>query len=202
LCLFDEDFKNKIICGIDEVGRGPLAGPVVAAAVILPEGFCFDGIKDSKKLNREKIKETACLIKKSAISYAISLRCNKFIDNNDILTATFRAMEEAVSKLSVKPDLILVDGNQKIPNIKDIPQKSIVKGDSSVLIISAASIIAKDFRDALMEDYGQIYPCYGFEHHKGYGTKKHLSSIQKYGICEIHRKSFLTNISIAEQRLL
>ncbi len=202
MCLFEEDLKGKIICGVDEVGRGPLAGPVVAAAVVLPEGFCFDGIKDSKKLNSEKIKKLAEIIKKSAVSYAISLRCNKFIDHKDILTATFKAMESAVSALTVMPDIIIVDGNQKIPYIKSIPQQNIVKGDSTIQVVSAAAIIAKDFRDRMMEKYGESFPEYGFELHKGYGTKKHLLAIEKYGICEIHRQSFLKRILIKEAQLI
>lgn len=202
MSLFDESqLVNKIICGIDEVGRGPLAGPVVASAVILPEGFFLTEIKDSKKLNSKKICELAQLIKSVAISYSIGMRDNKFIDDTDILTATFYSMADAVNSLSVKPDIVLIDGNQENPFIKNIPQKAVIKGDSKVIAISAASIIAKDFRDKLMIEYSKKYPQYGFERNMGYGTKYHRDAIKKYGLCEIHRKSFLKGLLIEENRL-
>lgn len=202
MSLFDESqLVNKIICGIDEVGRGPLAGPVVASAVILPEGFFLTEIKDSKKLNSKKICELAQLIKSVAISYSIGMRDNKFIDDTDILTATFYSMADAVNSLSVKPDIVLIDGNQENPFIKNIPQKAVIKGDSKVIAISAASIIAKDFRDKLMIEYSKKYPQYGFEKNMGYGTKYHRDAIKKYGLCEIHRKSFLKGLLIEENRL-
>lgn len=202
MSLFDESqLVNKIICGIDEVGRGPLAGPVVASAVILPEGFFLPEIKDSKKLNSKKISELAQLIKSVAVSYSLGFRDNKFIDDTDILTATFYSMADAVNSLSVKPDIVLIDGNQENPFIKNIPQKAVIKGDSKVIAISAASIIAKDFRDKLMIEYSKKYPQYGFEKNMGYGTKYHRDAIKRYGICEIHRKSFLKDLLIEENRL-
>lgn len=198
----DDDLKKKIVCGIDEVGRGPLAGPVVSAAVVLPEGFFHSHIKDSKKLSSQKIKDLSQLIKKVALAYSIGVKDNNFIDRYDILTATLRSMEEAVRSLSIKPDIILIDGNQKNPYIKDISQKCIVKGDSKVISISAAAIIAKDYRDRIMEEYGKKFPQYGFEIHKGYGTKGHLLAIEKYGPCEIHRKSFLRSYFLQRETLL
>ena len=202
MSLFDESqLVNKIICGIDEVGRGPLAGPVVASAVVLPEGFFLPEIKDSKKLNSKKISELAQLIKFVAVSYSLGFRDNKFIDDTDILTATFYSMADAVNSLSVKPDIVLIDGNQENPFIKNILQKAVIKGDSKVIAISAASIIAKDFRDKLMIEYSKKYPQYGFEKNMGYGTKYHRDAIKRYGICEIHRKSFLKDLLIEENRL-
>lgn len=202
MSLFDESqLVNKIICGIDEVGRGPLAGPVVASAVVLPEGFFLPEIKDSKKLNSKKISELAQLIKSVAVSYSLGFRDNKFIDDTDILTATFYSMADAVNSLSVKPDIVLIDGNQENPFIKNILQKAVIKGDSKVIAISAASIIAKDFRDKLMIEYSKKYPQYGFEKNMGYGTKYHRDAIKRYGICEIHRKSFLKDLLIEENRL-
>ncbi len=199
MCLFDEkDQESKLICGIDEVGRGPLAGPVVSAAVILPEGFSCSEIKDSKKLNSKKIKELAQLIKNIAISYAIGVKDNIFIDQSDILRATFFSMVEAIDQLCVKPELILIDGNQRNPYIKNIPQKTIVDGDSKVIAISAASIIAKDFRDTLMIEYSKKFPNYNFDKNKGYGTKLHIEAIKRYGLCEIHRRSFLKDLLIRE----
>lgn len=199
MCLFDEkDQESKLICGIDEVGRGPLAGPVVSAAVILPEGFSCSEIKDSKKLSSKKIKELAQLIKNIAISYAIGVKDNIFIDQSDILRATFFSMVEAIDQLCVKPELILIDGNQRNPYIKNIPQKTIVDGDSKVIAISAASIIAKDFRDTLMIEYSKKFPNYNFDKNKGYGTKLHIEAIKRYGLCEIHRRSFLKDLLIRE----
>lgn len=183
-------FKNKICCGVDEVGRGPLAGPVVAAAVILPEGFLHSEIKDSKKLNREKIKEVAHIIKDKSLAYAIGLREPDFIDKNDILTATFLAMQDAVLNLKIKPQVVLIDGNHTNPYLKDFEQIAVVDGDDKIIAISAASIIAKDFRDTLMEEYAHLYPEYGFEKHKGYGTSFHRKMIVHYGMTPIHRKSF------------
>ncbi len=185
-----ESLKGKLICGIDEVGRGPLAGPVVAAAVILPEGFFHEDIVDSKRLKSHKIKEVARLIYREAVSTSIGIKDASYIDEKDILTATFMAMYEAFLSLNVKPDLILIDGNLKNPYITDTPQISLIKGESKSLAIAAASIIAKDYRDRLMEDYGTLYPQYKFEKHKGYGTREHLELLRKYGPSPIHRKSF------------
>jgi ribonuclease HII len=190
--LFDseESLRGKIVCGIDEVGRGPLAGPVVAAAVILPEGFSHPDIKDSKKLSSKKIRETSEIIKTNALSIGIGLRDARFIDETDILTATFKAMLDAVTRLTLKPSLILIDGNHKNPYIVGIVQVALIKGESKSAAIAASSIIAKDFRDRLMEEYAGKYPVYDFEKHKGYGTKLHLALLKKYGPSPIHRKSF------------
>lgn len=200
-CLISK-FKEKICCGIDEVGRGPLAGPVVAAAVILPVDFFSSEIRDSKKLKRQKIKELATFIKANALSYSIALKEAKFIDDNDILTATFLAMEEAVLKLSIKPDVLFIDGNLKNPFLKKYNQIAVVGGDDKVPLISAASIIAKDYRDTLMEEYAKIYPQYCFEKHKGYGTSLHRMLIEKFGLSPIHRKSFCKGINSNNVRLL
>lgn len=188
--------ENELICGIDEVGRGPLAGPVVAAAVILKKNYSNPLIIDSKKLNSKKIQELAEIIKKEAISFAIGLKDAQFIDKHDILTATFRAMEEAFYKLKIKPSLIHIDGHLKNPYIKEIEQIALVKGESKSVAIAAASIIAKDFRDKLMVEYAKDYPQYAFEKHKGYGTKLHLEMIKKYGPSPIHRRSFLKSVII------
>lgn len=188
--------ENELICGIDEVGRGPLAGPVVAAAVILKKNYSNPLIIDSKKLNSKKIQELAEVVKKEAISFAIGLKDAQFIDKHDILTATFRAMEEAFYKLKIKPSLIHIDGHLKNPYIKEIEQIALVKGESKSVAIAAASIIAKDFRDKLMVEYAKDYPQYAFEKHKGYGTKLHLEMIKKYGPSPIHRRSFLKSVII------
>lgn len=187
--IFDA-YKGQLCCGIDEVGRGPLAGPVVAAAVVLPMDFFCPEIKDSKKLSRKKISYLAEYIKKVAISYGIGVGEVELIDRSDILTATFYAMREAVLNLSVKPDVLFVDGNLTNPFLKEYKQVPIVDGDSKLQLISAASILAKDYRDSLMENYAQIYPQYGFEKHKGYGTPLHKSLIEKYGLSPIHRRTF------------
>lgn len=187
-------FKNKICCGVDEVGRGPLAGPVVAAAVILPEGFLHSEIKDSKKLNREKIKEVANIIKDKALAYAIGLRDSVFIDKNDILTATFLAMKDAVLTLKIKPQVVLIDGNHTNPYLNGFEQLAVVGGDDKIIAISAASIVAKDFRDTLMEEYAYLYPEYGFEKNKGYGTPFHRKMILNHGMTPLHRKSFCKKI--------
>ncbi|GAB4431265.1 MAG: hypothetical protein OHK0040_00470 [bacterium] len=167
-----------------------MAGPVVAAAVILPMDFFCPELRDSKKLKRKKICELAYFIKKSALSFGIGVVDSEFIDKNDILTATFLAMQKAVSHLSIKPDLLLIDGSQTNPFLKEFQQFAIVDGDDKIPLISAASIIAKDYRDSIMEQYALIYPDYCFEKHKGYGTPLHRSLIQKHGLSPIHRKSF------------
>lgn len=190
--LFDiEEFqKGKVVCGIDEVGRGPLAGPVVAAAVILPEDFSYPDIKDSKKLSPEKIKKTADIIEKNALAVGIGMRDAQYIDDTDILTATFEAMRDAVNLLSVTPSVILIDGSHINPYIKKVRQIALVKGESKSAAIAAASIIAKNFRDNLMRVYAVIYPQYQFERHKGYGTVLHMSLLERHGLSPIHRKSF------------
>ena len=179
----------KVICGVDEAGRGPLAGPVCAAAVILPEHLEIPGLTDSKKLTDKKRRELFPIIKEQAIAYGIGLASEKEIDEINILQATFLAMERALGELSVKPHLALIDGNRE----KDfgIPVKTIVKGDSLSMNIAAASILAKVTRDDLMMEMAQTYPEYGFDVHKGYGTKAHYAALTQHGPSPIHRMTFL-----------
>ncbi len=184
----------NLIAGVDEVGRGPLAGPVVACAVILPRDCNIVGINDSKKLSETKRIKLAHEIKQNAVSYAIGICGEKEIDEINILQATFKAMYEAVNGLSVKPEYVLVDGDKTIPQLLDIPQKAIVQGDGTSLSIAAASIIAKVARDEMMCRFHDIYPKYNFGKHKGYGTKDHVSVIKEYGACPIHRMTFLKKI--------
>ncbi len=179
----------KLVCGVDEAGRGPLAGPVCAAAVILPQGLVIDGLDDSKKLTDKKRRELFDVITKEAIAYGIALVDEKTIDEINILQATFLAMRQAIAKLDPVPELALIDGN-RVPN-SGIEECAIVKGDSLSASIAAASILAKVTRDRLMEDYATQYPQYGFEVHKGYGTKRHYEALREYGASEIHRMSFL-----------
>ena len=180
----------KYICGVDEVGRGPLAGPVVCAAVIMPLDDIIEGIDDSKKLSAKKREFLAELIQKKAIAHAICRIEPQIIDEINILEATKLCMKNAVESLSVKPDFVLTDGNMTL----DIPfeQRSIIKGDSLSYSIGAASIIAKVYRDAVMDEYDILYPEYGFAKHKGYGTKTHIDAIKRAGICPVHRRSFTT----------
>lgn len=178
----------KFIAGTDEVGRGPLAGPVVAAAVILPKEYNNSLIQDSKKISSELRESLAKEIKEKAISWSIAKVGWKQIDELGILNASKLAMRRAILSLDQKPDFILADAVAL--NIMDIPQKAIVKGDEKVLSIAAASILAKVYRDELMIKYGKRHPEYHFEKHMGYGTKIHLEAIKKHGACQIHRKSF------------
>lgn len=177
------------ICGVDEAGRGPLAGPVCAAAVILPFGLEIPGLNDSKKLTDKKRSELYDQILSSAVAYGIAVADEKEIDEINILQATFRAMERAVSKLDVKPDLILVDGN-RLPQL-DTEAQAVIKGDSLSASIAAASILAKVTRDRFMEQQDVIFPAYGFAVHKGYGTKRHYEALTEHGPCPIHRMTFL-----------
>lgn len=177
------------ICGVDEAGRGPLAGPVCAAAVILPGGLEIPGLDDSKKLTDKRRRELYDIITEQAITYGIALIDEKRIDKINILQATFRAMEEAVSKLSPQPDLVLVDGNRE--PVLSMACETIVGGDGKCSAIAAASILAKVTRDRLMEELDEQYPEYGFAFHKGYGTKRHYNALREYGPCPIHRQSFL-----------
>ncbi|HBI47530.1 MAG TPA: ribonuclease HII [Smithella sp.] len=178
----------QFIAGIDEAGRGPLAGPVVAAAVILPPGYLNSEIKDSKKLSAGKRDELYETINREAIAVGMIVVDADIIDRVNILQATLQAMRDAVLELPASPDFLLIDGNQRVPILT--PQKPIVKGDSLSISIAAASIIAKVSRDRIMEMYHRQFPHYNFQRNKGYGTKEHLDAIKKFGICKIHRKSF------------
>lgn len=189
---FEEEARTsgyKFIAGLDEVGRGCLAGPVVAAAVILnPKNSLPENLNDSKKLSAKRRTQIAEEIKQTAIAYSIGLVEAEEIDRINILQATKRAMILALEKIQPQADFLLIDALQleKSP----LPQRAIIRGDSTVASIAAASIIAKTFRDALMHDYDKTYPQYGFDKHVGYGTKKHFEALRKHGACEIHRKSF------------
>ena len=179
----------QVICGVDEAGRGPLAGPVCAAAVILPKDLELPGLTDSKKLTDKKRRELFPLIQEQAIAYGIGFATEQEIDEINILQATFLAMQRALDQLSVKPDLALIDGNRE----KDfgVPVKTVVKGDSLSANIAAASILAKVTRDNLMQELAETYPQYGFEIHKGYGTKAHYAALREFGPSPIHRMTFL-----------
>lgn len=186
----------QIICGVDEAGRGPLAGPVCAAAVILPANADIPGLNDSKKLSDKRRRELYPVIMEQAIAYGIAFADHKEIDEINILQATYLAMERAISQLSVKPELALIDGNRA----KDfgIPVKTVVHGDSLSASIAAASILAKVTRDDLMLKMAEEYPKYGFEVHKGYGTKAHYQALAEYGPSPIHRMTFLRKLYGAE----
>ena len=182
----------QCICGVDEAGRGPLAGPVCAATVILPPNMEIPGLNDSKKLSDKKRRELVPVIKESALAYGIAFADEKEIDSVNILQATFLAMERAIAQLSVKPDLALIDGNRE----KDfgLPVKTVIHGDSLSASIAAASVLAKVTRDDLMLEIAKEYPQYNFEIHKGYGTKAHYAALQQHGPCPIHRMSFLKKL--------
>lgn len=182
----------KIICGVDEAGRGPLAGPVFAAAVILPDGMEDIGINDSKKLSEKKRDALFEIIKEKAISYSIASADEKEIDELNILNATFLAMKRAVEGLTIKPDMALVDGNRK-PGT-GISEMTLVKGDSKSISIAAASILAKVSRDRYLQQLDEQYPEYQFSRHKGYPTKLHYEMIKEHGISPVHRLSFLKNL--------
>ena len=179
----------QLICGVDEAGRGPLAGPVCAAAVILPANCEIPGLNDSKKLSDKRRRELFPVIQEKAIAYAIAFADHSEIDQINILQATYLAMERAINQLSVKPELALIDGNRA----KDfgLPVKTIVHGDSLSASIAAASVLAKVTRDDYMLKMAETYPDYGFEIHKGYGTKAHYAALTQLGPCPIHRMSFL-----------
>ena len=182
----------QIICGVDEAGRGPWAGPVCAAAVILPAGLVIEGLDDSKKLSDKRRRELFPIIKESALAYGIAFANEAEIDEINILQATFLAMERALKQLAITPELVLVDGNR----VKDfgIPAEAIVHGDSRSASIAAASVLAKVTRDDHMLEMAKEYPAYGFELHKGYGTKAHCAAIWEYGACPIHRETFLKKL--------
>lgn len=183
----------SIVCGVDEAGRGPLAGPVCAAAVILPDGLIIEGLDDSKKLTEKKRDALYDVICEDAIAYSIAFASVEEIEELNILQATFLAMKRAVEGLNVKPDLALVDGNQKPP--LEIQARTLVKGDAKSPSIAAASILAKVTRDRLMTEIAEQYPEYEFPRHKGYGTKLHYEKIMEHGISPVHRRSFLKKIT-------
>lgn len=182
----------RFMCGVDEAGRGPLAGPVCAAAVILPPHLDIPGLNDSKKLSDKRRRELFPVILENALAYGIAFSDEKEIDAINILQATFLAMERAICQLKISPDLLLIDGNQQ----KDfgVPAETVVKGDSRCATIAAASILAKVTRDNLMLSIAKEYPQYGFETHMGYGTKAHYTALIKHGPCPIHRATFLKKL--------
>ncbi len=188
--LYQKGFKK--ICGIDEAGRGPLAGPVVVASVIMPKDSMIEGVNDSKKVSEKKREKLYDLILEEAIAYSVSVIGQDVIDEINILNATKKGVTEVVEGLKEKPDLILVDALTHI-NTKGIPYDSIIKGDAKCYSIAAASIIAKVTRDRIMRQWDEVYPQYGFIAHKGYGTAKHIQAIKEYGLCPLHRRSFTKN---------
>lgn len=183
----------RLICGIDEAGRGPLAGPVCAAAVILPIGTEIEGLNDSKKLSEKKREMLFPMIIENATAYGIGFASEQEIDEINILNATFLAMRRAVEALGISPDLLLIDGNQK-PKIGVGEEVTVIKGDAKSVSVAAASVLAKVSRDRYMLEKSQEYPQYAFEKHKGYGTKLHYEKIAEYGVSPIHRKTFLKKI--------
>ena len=185
--LHSRGFKN--ICGIDEAGRGPLAGPVVIAGVIMPEDSMIEGVNDSKKVSEKKREILYDKIIEEAISYSVAIIGQDVIDEINILNATKKGLTNVVGGLDVRPDLIIVDALEHI-DTKGIPYESIIKGDTKCYSIAAASILAKVTRDRIMREWDLVYPQYGFAKHKGYGTAFHIQAIKEYGLCPIHRKSF------------
>lgn len=196
LSKYEEDCFNRgieLVAGIDEAGRGPLAGPVVAAAVILPKHALIEGVNDSKKISEKKREKLYDDIINAAIAWGVGIVDNNVIDEINILNATRMAMHNAIEALKVKPEYILIDAEKKV-DTNGIPFMPIIKGDALSISIAAASIVAKVTRDRMMREYDEIFPMYGFEKHKGYGTKMHTEAIKEHGMCMIHRKSFLKNI--------
>lgn len=188
--LYQKGFQK--IAGIDEAGRGPLAGPVVVAGVIMPQDSLIEGVNDSKKVSEKKREKLYDLILEEAISYSVAIIEQDVIDDINILNATKQGVTTVVEEFEVKPDLIVVDALTHI-NTKGIPYDSLIKGDAKCYNIAAASIIAKVTRDRIMRQWDEIYPQYGFSGHKGYGTAKHIAAIKEYGLCPIHRRSFTKN---------
>lgn len=188
---YDEGFS--CFCGVDEAGRGPLAGPVCAAAVILPPDLEIEGLNDSKKLTDKRRRALYDVITEQALAYGIAFASEQEIDRINILQATFLAMRRAVEQLGLQPALALVDGNRE-PDFGSIPVRTIVKGDSLSANIAAASILAKVTRDRFMEEQDAVYPQYGFALHKGYGTQAHYAALREYGPCPIHRRTFLKKL--------
>ncbi len=195
LKMMEKELYNKgfeYICGIDEAGRGPLAGPVVVAGVIMPKDSMIEGVNDSKKVSEKKREKLYDIIIEEAISYSVAIIGQDVIDNINILNATKQGVTTVVEELDVKPNLILVDALTHI-DTKGIPYDSIIKGDAKCYNISAASIIAKVTRDRIMREWDKVYPQYGFINHKGYGTAKHIAALKEYGPCPIHRRTFIKN---------
>ena len=191
----EKELKQKgfnTICGIDEAGRGPLAGPVVVASVIMPADSMIEGVNDSKKISEKKREKLYGQILEEAISYGVAIIGQDEIDEINILNATKKGVTMCLQELTVKPDLILVDALNHIDTM-GIPYESIVKGDAKCYSIAAASIIAKVTRDRIMREWDMVYPEYGFEKHKGYGTAAHIAAIRENGLCPIHRRSFTKN---------
>ena len=180
------------ICGIDEAGRGPLAGPVVVASVIMPADSMIEGVNDSKKVSEKKREKLYDLILEEAISYGVGIIEQNEIDELNILNATKKGLTTSLKELKVKPDLILVDALRDIDTL-GVPFQSIIKGDAKCYSIAAASIIAKVTRDRIMREWDTVYPQYGFSGHKGYGTAAHIAAIKEYGLCPLHRRSFTKN---------
>lgn len=192
----ENEYRSKdcsVICGVDEAGRGPLAGPVYAAAVILSPDTVIEGLNDSKKLTEKKREALFPIIQEKALAYGIGFATEREIDEINILNATFLAMHRAVEQLQITPQLLLIDGNQK-PKTGICEEVPVVKGDAKSMSIAAASVLAKVSRDRFMLDLAKEYPQYAFEQHKGYGTKLHYERIAQYGIAPIHRKTFLKKI--------
>ena len=184
---YDEGFE--VVCGVDEAGRGPLAGPVCAAAVVLPRDLEIEGLNDSKKLSDKRRRVLFDEITAQAVTYGIAFATEQEIDEINILQATFLAMRRALAQLSIQPSIALIDGNRETDF--GLPVRTIVKGDSLSANIAAASILAKVTRDDFMLEQAKLYPEYGFDIHKGYGTKAHYEALRKYGPCPIHRRTFL-----------
>ena len=189
--LYEQGLKS--ICGIDEAGRGPLAGPVVVASVIMKPDSMIEGVNDSKKVSEKKREVLYDQIIDEAIAWGVGIVDHKEIDRINILNATKVAVTDAIKKLKRRPDRILVDALTGIDTL-GIPYTPIVKGDANCYSIAAASIIAKVTRDRIMRQWDEVYPQYGFEKHKGYGTSQHIAAIKEYGLCPIHRRSFVKNI--------
>ncbi len=188
----ESEIPFELICGVDEAGRGPLAGPVCAAAVILPKGLVIPGLNDSKKLSDKRRRELFPIIQHEAVSFGIAFASQEEIDEINILQATFLAMRRAMEQLNPQPEFALIDGNRETDF--GVPCKTVIKGDSLSANIAAASVLAKVTRDNWMMEAAEKYPGYGFEIHKGYGTKAHYAALEKLGPCPIHRRSFLKKL--------
>lgn len=188
----ESELPFELICGVDEAGRGPLAGPVCAAAVILPKGLVIPGLNDSKKLSDKRRRELFPIIQQEAVSFGIAFASQEEIDEINILQATFLAMRRAMEQLNPQPEFALIDGNRETDF--GVPCKTVIKGDSLSANIAAASVLAKVTRDNWMMETAEKYPGYGFEIHKGYGTKAHYAALEKLGPCPIHRRSFLKKL--------